>query len=908
MDYKLTLNLPKTKFPMQANLQEKEITILNYWNTIKKKQTIFFKKKFILNDGPPYANGDIHMGHAFNKILKDIISKFKKLNGYDINFIPGWDCHGLPIELNVEKKIKNIKDITSDNEFRQICRSYATSQIVLQKNSFIRLGIDADWNNAYNTMSNKFEEKIINNFKKMFENKHIYLGYKPIYWCFECSSALAEAEIEYYLKKSFSIYVLFKFETHSFKNKNKNKNLIIWTTTPWTLPFNEGIALNKNFLYILFEYKNEEYILNKDIFYIIKKKSKIEQLKIKHIFKTKYITKNTLFHPFYKKKIKIILSDHVKNDSGTGCVHIAPAYGNDDYKIALKNNMYIKNKINEIGFLDDTVKFFNNENFLSINKKIILLLKKSKNLFLKEIINHKYPYCWRHKTILIFRTTQQWFFNINNKKLKNRITKLSNKLITWIPKNGSIKIKNMIKNRLDWCISRQRIWGVPIILLIDKNNKIHPKTIDILEKAITITKKLHSDFWYKEDIFKLLNIDKKKYKQIIDVLDVWFDSSAVYDYISKTENIKLPINLCIEGSDQYRGWFQVSIINSISNYNSIPYKNILTHGFILDSEGKKMSKSLNNIISPHYIIKKYGAEIFRLWTSSVNYAFDINFSEETIKRVCDAYRKIRNTFRFMLSNTENLNINKYKTDFLKLDIWILYKLLSLKEEIKKENKKFKFYNIYKKIYNFCINELCSKYFEIIKDKLYTINSNSQKASQYTMYIISYNLVKLIFPILSFTAEEIWQNLIITDKKSISLSHFKINIKAIKNIKFHIENIIYIEKAFQIKDKLNKQIEKYKNIKNINTNLELNINLSCNIYLYNIIKNLHNEAKIFFIISKIRLKKIKHKQTDLNIKISKSNLKKCDRCWNRYVKIFAKLKICKKCIKNLYYENPINIFI
>ncbi|HIH2763659.1 MAG TPA: class I tRNA ligase family protein [Candidatus Azoamicus sp.] len=392
---------------------------------------------------------------------------------------------------------------------------------------------------------------------------------------------------------------------------------------------------------------------------------------------------------------------------------------------------------------------------------------------------------------------------MNNKKLKNKIINLSNKLIKWIPRNGSTKIKNMIKNRLDWCISRQRVWGVPIILLIDKYNNIHPKTLTILKKAIEITKKKGSDFWYTDNIFKTFNINKN-FKQIVDVLDVWFDSSVVYDHILKKQNTKLPLDLCMEGSDQYRGWFQVSIINSISNYNSIPYKNILTHGFILDADGKKMSKSLNNIISPNYIIKKYGAEIFRLWTSSVNYTFDVNFSEETIKRICEAYRKIRNTFRFMLSNTEELNLHSKKIIFLKLDEWIIYKLFLLKKEIKKENKNFKFYAIYKKIYTFCINELCSKYFEIIKDKLYTLNSNSQEASKITLYIISYTLIKLIAPILSFTAEEIWKHLKYKDKESIFLSNFKINLKYIKNIKFNIENNIIIEKLFHLKDKLNKK--------------------------------------------------------------------------------------------------------
>ncbi|HIH2763660.1 MAG TPA: class I tRNA ligase family protein [Candidatus Azoamicus sp.] len=410
MDYKLTLNLPKTKFPMQANLQEKEIEILNYWNTIKKKYTTSnAKKKFFLNDGPPYANGDIHTGHAFNKILKDIISKFKKLNGYETNFIPGWDCHGLPIELNVEKKIKNIKDITSDNEFRKICRSYAMSQINLQKKSFLRLGIDANWDEYYKTMDNTFEAKIINSFKTMLENKHIYLGYKPIYWCFECSSALAEAEIEYYIKKSFSIYVIFKFNKNMFLSQVKQTNLIIWTTTPWTLPFNEAIAINKKLLYVSFKYKNEAYIINKDLFYIIKIKTKLEKITIEKIFKATYILDEKVSHPFYKKFIKIILSDHVKNDSGTGCVHIAPAYGHDDYKLGLKNNINIKNKINETGFLNKNVIFLKNQNFLFINKKIIFLLKMSKNLFLKEIINHKYPYCWRHKTILIFKQQNNGF-------------------------------------------------------------------------------------------------------------------------------------------------------------------------------------------------------------------------------------------------------------------------------------------------------------------------------------------------------------------------------------------------------------------------------------------------------------------------------------------------------------------
>lgn len=910
MDYKFTLNLPKTNFCMKASLSKLEPIILKKWENKNFHRNEINKKNFILNDGPPYANGPIHIGHAFNKIFKDFVCKFKFLCGYNINFIPGWDCHGLPIELNVEKQT-NSKNIN----FRKLCKDYANSQIIIQKTEFIRLGIFAKWKSIYKTMDKSFEITTISCFIKMLENKHIYLGVKPNYWCFNCKSALAEAEIEYINKISDSIYFFLEFEKINNTINKYNLNtlgFLVWTTTPWTLPFNQALALNSKFEYTLIKYNNTGYILSTHTIPDIIKKLNITNYSILNQYNAKTFEKIKLKHPIYKKIIPIVFSDHVKNDSGTGCVHIAPSYGYDDYKIALKYKLPIINNITEDGFFDHLVKNFENLYYSNSNQKIIKQLIDNKILLLHDSLLHRYPNCWRHKTPLIFRTTKQWFLNVTNKTLKNKLFYFTEKFMSWIPEYGSHKMKAMFNDRIDWCISRQRFWGIPIMLFLDKNNNLHPYTLKILTTSLKYIKKYGTDFWYTMDVFKLFSINKEKYTKVLDVLDVWFDSSSVYQYLNDNYLYKTPYDLCIEGNDQYRGWFQVSLINSILTCDKIPYKKIISHGFILDSNGRKMSKSLNNVIAPIDILNKYGADILRLWASTVNYTIDINISDEIIDRICDSYRKIRNTFKYLLSNIydlKELNIIKTK-HFLKIDLWILEKFYKLKTEILNDYYNYNFHLAFKKLYNFCINDLGIKYIDLIKDRLYIINAHNiiRTSAQCIFLYFIYNLLKIFSPILSFTTDEAWKFLKIKDKNSVFISSLNTDLFLFKYLKFNnIFNNLIWKKLFYLKNDINKSYETLRQNEKIGTLLEIDIKLYCNTYWLNLLATRSNELILFFQTSSFMLIKLSIINTNL-IKssidgiyflITKNENEKCERCWHRTL-LPLNLKICSDCIINIYY--------
>lgn len=911
MDYRFTLNLPETNFSMKANLSLNEIDILKFWEDINLyNKKIFSRKIFVLNDGPPYSNGDIHIGHAFNKILKDIVCKFKKLDGFLINFVPGWDCHGLPIELNVEKLIKKSKFLISDSDFRNLCKKYAEDQINIQKKSFMRLGINASWNDFYQTMNFEFEASIVKTFKSLLKNGYIYSSIRPVYWCFDCTSALADAELEYLDKESDSIYVFFEiFDFEKFFDKFYFRKIgfIIWTTTPWTLPFNEAIALNSKAEYVLIAYKEVGYIFDKKLLDYVVKKLGFTRIHVLHKFNADFFIDMRIIHPLYNRFVKVVLSEHVSSDSGTGCVHIAPGYGYDDYKVALKFGLPIQNKVDINGYFYGDVEEFSSLNIKDVNSSIIPRLKDKNNLLLHEVILHRYPHCWRHKSALIFRTTNQWFLSIDNNFLRTKVIDLSRNFVKWIPENGKNKIISMVNDRPDWCISRQRIWGVPIFLFVNKNsNELHPMSLQILDEIINIVKEKGTNFWYDIDVFSYFNVDSNIYRKVIDVLDVWYDSSSVYEFIlNKFVFLKIPFDLCLEGNDQYRGWFQSSLINSVANYNLSPFSTVVAHGFVLDGFGRKMSKSLNNVISPNDVISIYGADVLRLWVSSVNYGVDVNISEEILSRVCESYRKIRNTFRFILSNVNDFNpeVNlKSYFDIFYIDKWILNKFILFRNSIIIDYNNYKFFNVYKKIYNFCIEELGSKYFEIIKDRLYLTRYNSilRLTCQSTLYYILYEFVKLISPILSFTSEEIWKNIRYVDDNSVHSSIFDLKINMFLNdLYFNIFDFIFFDKLFLVKEIINKLIENFRRKFNIGSSLELNLFLYCNIYWYDFILKIKRDLFLFFLVSNVSVI-LDFNINNIKFEVVKSNFLKCERCWHRNVYILNNLKICNRCILNIYY--------
>ncbi|WP_343183641.1 isoleucine--tRNA ligase [Buchnera aphidicola] len=937
--YKNTLQLPKTKFSMKANLPQKEIEILKEWNKINLYKLIVNSKKnskkFIINDGPPYANGKIHIGHALNKILKDIIIKFKNLSGYKVPFIPCWDCHGLPIEHSIEKKYKKKFKNFNKYQIRDKCRKYAKKQVEIQKKDFIRLGILANWKKSLLTMNYKNQSNIIKILSKILKKKYLYQGLKPIHWCIKCQSSLAEAEVEYKEKKSDSIYFSLKLSNKKKifkifnikKNKYFKKNIyiIIWTTTPWTLPASQAISINPKFIYNLIKTKNKLFIISKertdDILKILNKKKYI----IINSVKGKNLKNLYVFHSFLKIKIPIILSNHVVLDIGTGIVHTAPAHGQEDYVACKKYNINPKNLIDEFGnYKKNIYSKINNKNIFKINDTIISILKKNNSLIKYKKIKHSYPHCWRHKSPIIFRSTPQWFINLNKDHFKKNTIKEIKK-VSWIPNWTKNNMISLVKNRPDWCVSRQRSWGVPIPFFIHKKTgKLHKKTNIFLKKIISLIKKKGIEEWWKIDKKIFLKKESELYTKSKDILDVWFESgcmytSSIYKYFNKQLKIS---NLYIEGSDQHRGWFMSSLMISSILQKCAPYKQVITHGFTIDKNGKKMSKSIGNTISPNEIIKKFGADILRLWVASSNYSKDISISEKILKQNIDSYRKIRNTARFFLGNIYDFNPKKNfikKKDMLQIDIWAIQETFKIQKKIIKYYKKYKFHKVIKLILNFCFIKMSAIYLDIVKDRLYTSfkNSKNRRSCQTAIFLIIQTLTIWISPILPFTSYEIWKNIPFKKKNNLFTQQWFKKI-FFYSTKKHIKNKTW-KIIFQIKNEINKLIEKKKEKKIIKNSLELSIVLFLKKNILKKLNILKKELKYIFLTSKCSLKNFSSSDKNLKtnskinfvkIKLKLNKGKKCIRCWHFFKKNNKNTKfldICYRCFLNISGKEKNRIF-
>ena len=733
MEYKDTLNLPKTDFPMKANLPNREPDILKSW----AQHSIFQKaldqskksKKYILHDGPPYANGDIHIGHAVNKILKDFIIKSKIMSGYHTPFTPGWDCHGLPIELQVEKKYGKGKFKDNPNAFVAACREFARKQIEKQKADFIRLGVFADWDNPYTSMDKEVESGIVKSLSKIIDNNHVYFGSKPVHWCIESSSALAEAEVEY--KDIVSKAVCVKFRITSSNELTFTKNIDqkahisipIWTTTPWTLPANRAVAISKDIDYSLVQVDKDYLIIAKKLVGSVMEKAGISEFKVVEESIKSEMSAVMLEHPFYDIKVPVIFAEHVTDENGTGAVHIAPGHGTEDYLAGLEHDLEVYNPVDDYGRFKESLPIFGGMKVRESNEEIVSLLNKNDALLFSEDYEHSYPHCWRYKTPLIFRATPQWFMSMDKSALRKSI-KDDIKNINWLPSWGEDRIFNMIEGRPDWCLSRQRFWGVPIPLFLHKEtNELHPNTSAILEEAQKIIKEGNIEAWIDFDKRSIVK-DFDDYTEVKDTLDVWFDSGVTHQTVLKDRGIDETADLYLEGSDQHRGWFQSSLITSHAINNKSPYKNVLTHGFVVDAEGQKMSKSVGNIISPQKIIKDKGADILRMWVAMTDYTKEMTISEEIIKRVSESYRRIRNTSKFLLSNINDFDVNGFdKSNLLVLDKWIIHKAEEMNKQIQNDYEQFKFNKIMKDVINFCTLELGGYYLDIIKDRLYTSKSD-----------------------------------------------------------------------------------------------------------------------------------------------------------------------------------------
>ena len=924
MEYKETLNLPKTDFPMKGNLPHREPEILKKWDeksvyhrNLEQSEN---KKQYILHDGPPYANGDIHIGHAVNKILKDFIIKSKIMSGYHVPFIPGWDCHGLPIELQVEKKYGKAKFRDNPKGFILACREFAEKQIKKQKEDFIRLGIFGTWDKPYTSMDKEIESEIVNSLSKMIKNGHIYYGSKPVHWCIESSSALAEAEVEYKDITSHAVCVNFKvlnkkdISLHEKLDKDFDVYIPIWTTTPWTLPANRAVALSSSIDYSFVKIKDRYLILAKNLIASVMDKSNISNYEILFSIDNEDFSKLELQHPFYDFKVPAIIADHVTDENGTGAVHIAPGHGTDDYLAGKKYNLEIYNPVDDYGRFYESLPIFGGKKIRECNDEIIELLKENKSLLFSENYEHSYPHCWRYKTPLIFRATPQWFMSMDNSGLRKSIQK-EIPIINWLPSWGQDRIFNMIEGRPDWCLSRQRNWGVPLPLFLHKeSNELHPDTQTILNKASEIIKDGNIEAWIDYDK-KLLVKDIESYTEVKDTLDVWFDSGVTHQSVLKNRGIEETADLYLEGSDQHRGWFQSSLITSHAMYGKSPYKNVLTHGFVVDKDGQKMSKSIGNIISPQKIIKDKGADILRLWVAMTDYSKEMTISDEIIKRVSESYRRIRNTSKFLLSNISDYDGTEIDLDnMVQIDKWIIHKAKKLNIQIQKDYSEFKFHKLIQDIINFCTLELGGYYLDIIKDRLYTSKSDglSRRSAQKTCHILISYLNSWIAPILTFTAEEIYSKMP-NAKDSIYLTEWF-------DIDFSMDDheIDIYDSLYSIKPFVSRMIEEARNDNKVGSSLECKLDLICNDKLYQNINNISDELKFVFIVSECTLRlgnendsySIDKNPYKLSISISKSQNNKCERCWhlNETVgTIEDHPTICRRCSDNVYGDGECRKF-
>jgi len=778
-DYQKTLNLPKTDFGMRAGLAQKEPAFLEQW----KKNGLYTeirkaakgKKTFILHDGPPYANGDIHIGHALNKILKDIIVKFRTMEGYDSLYIPGWDCHGLPIEHKLLKELKKNKSDVDCVEFRKKAHAYAIKYVGIQREQFQRLGIFGEWDNPYLTLNPEYEYWILKSLSALNTKGYIYRGLKPVNWCFRCETALAEAEVEHEDHTSPSVYVKFGVRNPEALNDKslggKKVSLVIWTTTPWTLMANVAVAVHAAFQYAVVEVGEEVLIIEKSLCEYVLKKAGIADFKIVKEVRGEDLTSLLYDHPFgMMNECRVVIADYVTKEDGTGLVHTAPGHGQEDFETGLRHNLDVIMPVNSKGIYTDKASRYSGEHVFKANSQIIDDLRAEGVLLASEDVQHSYPHCWRCKTPIIFRATEQWFLKIDHAGLRGKLVDAVKHEVQWIPASGQERILGMVANRPDWCLSRQRYWGVPIPAVACQGcGGRHHLFSEVIDQFAEVVKTEGTDAWFTKNLndmipqgFQCPECGHGEFEKTHDILDVWFDSGVSHQAVIKAGlSMALPVDLYLEGSDQHRGWFQSSLIPAIAMEGKPPFKAVLTHGFVVDGEGRKMSKSMGNVISPQDIIKQGGADILRLWVTSSLYNDDVRISKESLARLTDAYRKIRNTVRYLLGNVHGFDPHKDLLAYEQLaeiDQWTLSRLFTVVAQAKQAFSSYEFAKVYKTIYTFCNEDLSSFYLDILKDRLYTSAANSQErrsARTVLFHILNY-LVRLMAPIFCFTAEEIFQ--------------------------------------------------------------------------------------------------------------------------------------------------------
>lgn len=929
MDYKATLNLPTTEFPMKGNLAQREPEQLQRWQEMdlygKIRESFAGRPRFILHDGPPYANGAIHIGHAVNKVLKDIIVKTKGLAGFDAPFVPGWDCHGLPIELMVEKQIRKAGAQVDPSEFRRACRSYASEQINLQREEFIRLGVFADWQKPYLSMDFRFEADIIRALGRIYARGHLTKGFKPVHWCTDCGSALAEAEVEYETKRSIAVDVRFAVvdesdalaRCHAVPGREGRGPLsvVIWTTTAWTLPANQAVALNPELDYVVVQREDtaERFILAEALMKDALLRYGIENYRVIAYCKGAALEGLRLRHPFLAREIPVILGDHVTLDAGTGAVHTAPGHGQEDYAVGQKYNLPVENPVADDGKFLPGTEFFAGQHVLTANPQVVEVLKETGALIHQTSIEHSYPHCWRHKTPVIFRATPQWFIAMDKNRLRT-MTLEEIKNVQWIPDWGQARIEGMVDNRPDWCVSRQRNWGVPIALFVHKRTgEIHPETLSLIEKVAERVERCGIDGWFDLDPKELLGEAAESYQKVSDTLDVWFDSGVThYCVLNRRNGLHFPADLYLEGSDQHRGWFQSSLLASVAINDTAPYRAVLTHGFTVDAHGKKMSKSKGNVIAPQKVMKTLGADVLRLWVAGTDYRAEMSVSEEILKRTSDVYRRLRNTARYLLANLHDFQPAEHlvpKEDMLALDRWAVDRAWLLQQEVISAYETYQFNSVHQKVHHFCSVDMGSFYLDVIKDRQYTTSTNNpaRRSAQTAMFHIAEALVRWLAPILSFTADEIWRYLPGDRKASVFLSTwyeglFPLNPGNQMNREFW-------DKVLAVRNAVSKELEVLRVREEIGSSLDAEVMLYCAPSIYRCLAQLDDELRFILLTSYATVLPASAATDDtlpsnidgLELKVMPSNKRKCVRCWHHRHDVGSDKdhpELCGRCLENV----------
>jgi isoleucyl-tRNA synthetase len=931
-DYKHTISLPDTAFPMRGDLPKREPEMLKRWQAMNwyeaiREKTKLREKKFVLHDGPPYANGSIHIGHAVNKTLKDIVVKSKLLSGFDSPYVPGWDCHGLPIELAVEKKYGKVGDKMDAAGFRQKCREYASEQITGQSKDFQRLGVLGDWKNPYKTMDFKFEADMLRSLAKIIERGHLARGAKPVHWCFDCSSALAEAEIEYADKVSPAVDVAYDAidakalaEKFGVDSSDAIVTVPIWTTTPWTLPASLAVTLGPDLDYVLIEgtarnNKRVLLVIAEALSEMVAKRYGLAEANILGRAKGAALELLKLQHPFYSRIVPIIVGDHVTTDAGTGAVHTAPGHGQEDFAVGLKYGLEVLNPIDGKGVYLPNTEIFAGQYIWKANDTIVALLQERGVLLASEKFSHSYPHCWRHKSPVAFRATPQWFISMDQANLRADALAAIKK-VAWIPEWGEARIVGMIDGRPDWCISRQRTWGVPIALFIHKQTgEPHPRSVELMREVAKLVEQKGADAWYSINAKDLIGDDAEHYDQVKDILDVWFDSGVTHEGVLAArpqDGLQKPADLYLEGSDQHRGWFQSSLLTGVAMDGVAPYRQVLTHGFTVDAQGKKMSKSLGNVVEPQKVNDAMGADVLRLWIAATDYRNEMSVSDDILKRSADAYRRIRNTARFLLGNLSGFEPEKNAVPhekMLLLDQWAVARTLAVQEEIVAAYERYDFAAVVSKLQNFCTNDLGALYLDVTKDRLYTmqVDSLGRRSAQTAMLHIAEAFVRWIAPVLSFTADEIWNTLPGKRDAHVLMMTWYENLQALPaNAVLNADDF---DTVFVLRDAVSKVLEPMRVNGEIGASLQAEVDVFVDDALLQKLQPVSEEARFVFITSQLNLKPLSVKAanaiavegTSAFVFAQASKHPKCVRCWHYREDVGSHHddpELCSRCVVNV----------